>query len=553
MKNKLAVILIFVAGLIGINALVQYVPLRLDLTEDKRYSLSDATKHLLTNLDDEVYVKVYLTGDNLPAGFKRLEGAIRQTLDEFQVEAGKKIQYRFVDLNTEIKDEKLRNNTFIELANKGITPTTVFDKKDGHKVQTLIAPGATITYKGKEIAVLLLRGNRMASAQETLNQAYEGVEYQLATAIKSLTQTERKKIGFFLNYSSLAAIKQIDLIKSLKRFYDLYPVDIAQSPTLDGLDAIFVLKPDKPFSDSDIYKIDQFIVKGGKALFFVDALKVDSLAREGSLANPIQTNLDDLFFKFGVRMNQNLIKDAQMCAAIPMEVGNMGNNTNVQLVPWQYYPLLNSFGKSVIVRNLDAVYARYAGSLDTVAAKGISKTPLLMTSPYTQVLKAPALISYNAASKDFDPKIYNQGIKTVGMLLEGNFSSLFNNRILPSDPRAATFVDTGKPSKIIICTDGDIPTNDFDRRQNTPLPLGFDSYSGNTFANKDFVMNAVDYLLDENGVITARSKEVKLRPLDRVTVAEERSYWQVVNLALPVILLLLWGGLRQWLRKTRYS
>jgi gliding-associated putative ABC transporter substrate-binding component GldG len=242
-----------------------------------------------------------------------------------------------------------------------------------------------------------------------------------------------------------------------------------------------------------------------------------------------------------------------MCAAIPLDVGNFGNKANIQLVPWQYYPLINTFGKSPIVKNLDAIYTKYVGSLDTVKANGISKIPLLMTSRYTQILKAPAVMSYNFANKKLDANDYKAGVQIVGVLLEGKFESLFTNRILPSDSRSVTFKSEGKSSKIIVCSDGDIPVNDFDKTQNTPLPLGFDKYSGNTFANKDFVLNAIDYLLDDNGVITARNKEVVLRPLDKVALQDEREYWQMINLVVPIVVLILAGLLKGYWRKRQYA
>ncbi len=553
MKNKILQILLVIAAVIGLNVLANYFFFRIDLTEEKRFTINDATKNLLKNLDDEVYVKVYLTGKGIPAGFKRLENAVHETLDEFQIYGGTKIKYAFIDLNSEYKDEKTRNEKIVQLAQKGIPPTNAMATEDGKKTQSLIIPGAVITYKDKEIATLLLKGNKMSSPQEILNQSYEGVEYQLASAIKNVTATQKKKIGIFVNYSKLPAVNQLDLIGALKKNYELYPVDLRESPTLDGLDAVLVMKPDQVFSDDDKYKIDQFIINGGKALFFMDAVKVDSVAREGSLAQVQSVGLEDLLFKYGVRLNPNLIKDAQMCAAIPLDVGNFGNKANIQLVPWQYYPLINTFGNSPIVKNLDAVYTKYVGSLDTVRANGITKIPLLMTSKYTQILKAPAVMSYNFANKKLDANEYKAGVQTVGILLEGKFESLFNNRILPSDPRSATFKATGKPSKIIVCSDGDIPVNDFDKKQNTPLPLGFDKYSGNTFANKDFVLNAIDYLLDDDGVITARNKEVVLRPLDKVALQDEREYWQVVNLIIPIVILILAGLLKGYWRKRQYA
>ena len=553
MKNKILQIFFVIATVVGLNILANHFFFRLDLTEEKRFTINNATKNLLKNLDDEVYVKVYLTGKGIPAGFKRLENAVRETLDEFQIYGGTKIKYAFIDLNSEYKDEKTRNEKIVQLAQKGIPPTNAMANEDGKKTQSLIIPGAVITYKDKEIATLLLKGNKLSSPQEILNQSYEGVEYQLASAIKNVTATQKKKIGFFVNYSKLPAVNQLDLIGALKKNYELYPVDLRQSPTLDGLDAVLVMKPDQVFNDDDKYKIDQFIINGGKALFFIDAVKVDSVAREGSLAQVQSVGLEDLLFKYGVRLNSNLVKDAQMCATIPLDVGNFGNKANIQLVPWQYYPLINTFGKSPIVKNLDAIYTKYVGSLDTVKANGISKIPLLMTSRYTQILKAPAVMSYNFANKKLDANEYKAGVQMVGVLLEGKFESLFKNRILPSDSRSATFESEGKSSKIIVCSDGDIPVNDFDKTQNTPLPLGFDKYSGNTFANKDFVLNAIDYLLDDNGVITARSKEIILRPLDKVALQDEREYWQMINLVVPIVVLILAGLLKGYWRKRRYA
>ncbi len=553
MQRKLIQFLLVFTTIIALNVAANRFFFRIDLTEEKRFTISDATKNLLGNLEDDIHIKVYLTGKGIPAGFKRLENAVQETLDEFKVYGGSRIHYDFINLNTEIKDEKARNEKIVELAQMGITPTNVVNNEDGKKTQSLILPGAIISYKDRQIGSLLLKGNKMASPQEILNQSYEGVEYQLASAIKQLTTEEKKKIGFFLNYSHLPAVNQLDLIAALKKNYELYPVDLRNSPTLDGLDAVIVMKPDIGFNEDDKYKIDQFIMHGGKALFFMDAVRVDSAAREGSMTQPLSVNLEDLLFKYGVRMNFNLIKDAQMCAAIPMEVGNFGDRSNIQLVPWQYYPLINTFGKSPIVRNLDAVYTKYVGSIDTVKAIGIQKTPLMMTSRYTQLLNAPAVLSYNSASKEVDINQYKAGEQMISVLLEGNFSSLYQNRILPSDPRSASFKATGVPTKIIVCSDGDIPTNDFDPKHNTPLPLGFDKFSGNTFANKDFVLNAIDYLLDENGVISARNKEIKLRPLDKYALQNEREYWQAINLVVPLVLLAAFGGILHWRRRKTYA
>jgi len=254
-----------------------------------------------------------------------------------------------------------------------------------------------------------------------------------------------------------------------------------------------------------------------------------------------------------------MVKDLY-CAPIPLNVGNLGDKPNIQLVPWRFYPLLNNFGRSgnPIVRNLDAVLSRFTSTLDTVRATGgngqsIRKTPLLLTSRYTQTLKAPALISYNEARQQPNPKTYNGGVKLVGCLLEGQFGSLYANRILPDDPRASGFRPVGKPSRVLVCSDGDLVINDVDYKRKTPYPLGFDRYTRNTYGNKDFALNAIDYLVDPNGVIAARNRTVALRPLDRIRVDADRTGWQLLNVLGPLAMIGLVGMVWQVLRRRRYS
>ncbi|MBP6385853.1 MAG: gliding motility-associated ABC transporter substrate-binding protein GldG [Pseudarcicella sp.] len=553
MKSNIVRFLLLLTIVLGVNVLSEMFFFRLDLTEEKRYSVSEATKKLLSNLEKPVNVKVYLTGDNLPAKFKKLEKEVFDMLTEFKIYGGKNINFRFIDLTKEIKSDKEREEKYLSLYQKGIPPTNIHNKDKGNLVQTMVVPGAVLSVENKEIGVLLLKGNKFSTAEDQLVQSANNVEFNLASAIKQLTLKERKKIGFFVNQSTLAAAKQYDLLSALRKSYDLYPVDLKLSSTLQGLDAIFVLKPDVVFTDNDKYKIDQFVVNGGKALFFLDGTQVDSVAREGSMIQPLNVELSDLFFKYGLRLNQNLIKDAQMCAQIPMNVGTFGSNANIQLVPWNYSPIVNNFGKSTIVKNIDAILLKYTSSIDTVRADGITKTPLLMTSPYTQTLNAPALLAYNVASKEAMTSKYNGGVKTIAYLLEGKFESLFKNRILPNDTNFKSFKTKGTASKVIVCADGDLPVNEVDYKQKMPYPMGFDKYASKVFANKDFVMNAVDYLLDNNGVISSKNKELKYRPLDKEIVQNEQNYWYVFNLVLPIILLISIGMIFTFFRARQYT
>ncbi|GAA4410292.1 gliding motility-associated ABC transporter substrate-binding protein GldG [Nibrella viscosa] len=552
MKSEISRFAIVIVALLAVNVLSSFLFFRIDLTEEKRYTLSGATRNLLSDLDDNVHVNVYLTGD-LPPGFRRLENAVRETLAEFQAQAGRHLTYRFID-PTAIVSEKEKAQLIEKLAERGVTPTNLFANEGGKRTEKLIFPGAIVSYQGKESAVQLLKGNKAASPEEQLNQSYEGVEFQLGSAIRRLTQTEgnRRKIGLISGNTSVPPSRFSDLLASIQENYDLYFVDLSKPGPIQGIDAILVPKPEQPFSEDDKFKIDQFVVNGGRALFFVEGQRVDSVGAEGTFAQPLSLNLDDLFFRWGVRVNQDIIKDLS-CAAIPLNVGNMGDKPNIQLVPWRFYPILNNFGASPIVRNLDALYSRFVSTLDTVRAAGIRKTPLLMTSPYTKILKVPAVVAYNEARQQPDPATYDGGVRLVGCLLEGRFRSIYAGRILPGDPRAATFKAEGEPSRVIVCSDGDLIVNDVNYRQNVPYPLGYDRFTRNTFANKDFALNAIDYLVDPEGVIAARARQVTIRPLDRIRLNNERLQWQLLNLLGPVALVGLVGLVWQTVRRRRYS
>ena len=556
--------LLVIVALLAVNVLSAFVFFRLDLTQEKRYTLSPATQTLLANLPDAIHVDVYLTGD-LPPAFKRLENAVRENLSEFQAQrglaqAGATVTYRFIDPDA-ITNVEEKNKLIDKLQQRGLLPTNLFASEGGKRTEKLIFPGALVSYKGQETAVLFLKGNKTASKEEQLNQSYEGVEFQLASAIRKLTQTaeNRRRIGLLYGHTQVPPSRFADLLASVQESYELYFIDMAKPGPITGLDAILVPKPDRPFSEDELFKLDQFVVNGGRALFFVDGQRVDSVNNEGTYAQPLSLNLDDLFFRWGVRVNRDVVKD-YYCAPIPLNVGNLGDKPNIQLVPWRFYPLLNNFGTSgnPIVRNLDAVLGRFISTLDTVRSSGadgqpIRKTPLLLTSPYTKVLKAPALISYNEARQQPDPQTYTGGVHLIACLLEGKFQSLFANRILPGDPRAVGFKSAGVASRVLVCSDGDLIVNDVDYKRNAPYPLGFDRFTRNTFANKDFALNAIDYLVDPNGVIAARTRTVTLRPLDKIRVDANRTGWQVLNLLGPLALVGIIGLVWQAVRRRRYG
>ena len=532
-----------------------YIRLRFDLSEEKKFTIAASSIELLRQQDAPIRIKVFLGGNKLPAGFKRMEKALDELLLDLKSNSSQGIEIEKIDVYKEYPDESTRQKIIFELDSLGIPPTNVVNNEDGKQVQQLVFPGVLIEKGDAQIGVLLLKGNKLSSPQEMLNQSVEGMEYEIMQGIAAISETERKKIGFFLDYSHVPAIKQIDLISSLKKRYDLYPVDLAASPTLDGLDAICVIQPDRKFSEADQYKIDQFLVKGGKAIFLLDGIRVDTVANQGLVVTPIDLGLQNLLFRYGIRLNSDLVKDAQLSGTIPLAVGNFGNKPSIELMPWPAFPLLQGNPSSVITRNLDAVYGHFVSSLDSVkGASYLQKTALLKTSPYTQVQQAPATLPFSASGKEFDPKNYVSGSRVIAYLVEGKFVSAFRNRILPTDSLSKSFVGaSGIAGGIVIVGDGDVALNGVDLETKRPWGLGFDPFSKHTYANKDFLLNSFHYLLDDGQAMMARNKTVSLRPLDKVKVKSERVYWQWVNLLIPLGFGIIVSTLVIWYRKRKFN
>lgn len=539
--------------LVILNQLAVHFPKRWDLTEEKRYTMQDATKELLKNLDETVYVDVYLEGD-LPSGFVRLKKSIQETLEEFRIQAGNKLQYKFID-PYQAATPSARQEFYNSLVQSGIQATNVIDTKDGKRTEKRIFPGAIVSKGDKESGVLLLKGNKGAGAEQQLNQSIEGLEYELAAAIRGLNTTDRQRIALIKGHGELDNEEIADLTNSMLERYEVRNVNLSQRQDLIGYHAVLVAKPLLQFSEADKYKLDQFIMNGGKALFFVDALQIDmdSITGAGTYSFPYQTNLDDLLFKYGIRINKDLIVD-RLSQKYPIVAGTVGNQPNIQWMPWPFYPLINYTGNHPIVRNLDAIGGKFVSSMDTVKAQGITKTPLLFSSRYSKKVDYPVKVSLNDLRKDFDPESFNQGPIALAYLLEGSFTSLYKNRLLPQGVAGAGFKAQGEPSKIIVVADGDLVRNDINPKNQQPLPMGFDLASGlDAFANRDFIMNALSYLLNENGIISARTKEIRIRPLDTVKIGEEKLKWQLINLLLPLVLLLIYALIRQFWRKRKFA
>lgn len=545
---KLIIGFIFI---IWVNILSSAFFERFDLTEEKRYTIKSATKDMLAGLEDRVYVEVYLEGE-LNASFERFQRSIRETLEEFRIYSNNKVQFTFIDPAAALT-ENARGEFMQDIMSKGIQPTRVIDEKDGSSETKLIFPGAMVSYGGAEQGVMLLAGNQAATAEEKINQSIEGVEYAIASAIYDLTSIERKSIGIVRGHDELTDIQIAGLTTELKSSYKLQEINLSNKVV--AMDALIIAQPKVAFTEQEKYNLDQYVMSGGKVLLFMDKLQanMDSASSEANYSFPYTLNLDDQLFKYGVRVNNDLIQD-NSAARYPINVGTSEDQSEIKLIKWWFYPIINRFGDHVITRNLDAVVSKFASTMDTIKSVGVKKTPLLFTSDYSRSMTAPVNVSIQDLKKNLTPEMLNQANLPIAYLLEGTFSSLYKNRFKPENIEEADFnEESSDKAKLLVVSDGDLIRNDINPQTGNPQPLGFDPFAQTTYANQDFILNALNYMLDENGLITARSKEIKIRPLDKVKISEERAYWQVINLVLPILALLVYGGIRLFLRKRKYT
>jgi ABC-2 type transport system permease protein len=525
---------------------------RFDLTEEKRFSLKDQTKTLLSELDDQVYIEVYLEGE-LNASFRRLRNSIRELLDEFRVYSGNKVKVNFMDPATALS-QQARNEFIEELTLKGVTPTRVVERKDGQTSEKLIFPGAVVSYGGLETGVMLLKDIQARTAEERINQSIEGLEYALANAIFKLANIDRKRIGFVQGHGELDSLAAASFNNALLEVYDVFKVNLGRKTALTDYDALIIAKPTRAFSETDKYKLDQYVMQGGSVMFLLDKLEatMDSASREDYFAFPYELRLDDLLFKYGVRINNDLVQD-RTAGLYPVVTSQQGGKPQVQLMDWPFFPLVNRYADHPVTRNLDAVILKFASSIDTVKAEGIAKTPMAFTSPYSRKVAAPVPASINEIRRNVKPESFSSGPIPVAYLLEGKFTSLYKNRFLPDGVDQESFKADGDPAKIIVFADGDLARNDVNPRTGNPQQLGLDPFTNYTFANEELLMNAIAYLTDENGLIMARTKAVKIRPLNKEKLRTEKTKWQVVNLVAPLVLLLLYGALSVYFRKRKFA
>lgn len=560
----LGVVIILLVNIIG-----SFLFTRLDLTSEKRYTLSPATKELIKNVDDIVYFRIYLEGE-FPAGFKRLRNSTREMLDEFRA-YNKNIQYEFIDPSASPNQQE-RNDTYQLLMEKGLQPTDLQVNTKQGREQQIIFPGALVSYRSNELPLDLLQSQMGTPPEEVLNNSIQSLEFKLAGAIRSLTLTRKPHIAFIQGHGELGGKKIFDIAQALSTQYalDFIRIDgqLASLTRRDSVsddrtrivnkyEAIIIARPDSAFDERDKFIIDQYIMRGGKVLWLIDPVmaSMDSLQNaESTLGLASELNLDDMLFNYGVRLNADLVMDLN-ALPIPLRTGQIGNQPQIDFFPWYYFPVITPIEKHPVVNNLNAIKTEFVSSMDTIRVSGVKKTILLKTSAYSRKVNTPALITLAILQNEPDERLYQGPPANVAILLEGKFRSLFSNRIPPEiqSDKDIGFLEESVPGKMIVVSDGDIIRNQLHYSQGFPLPLGFDQYTGETFGNKDFILNAMDYLTDESGLITIRSRELKLRMLDSTRVNNQKLFWQLINILVPVMVILAFGLIRYFMRKRRYT
>ncbi len=382
----------------------------------------------------------------------------------------------------------------------------------------------------------------------------EGIEFELANAIHKLSNVNRKRVGLLTGHGELDSLEFASFNNALLDQYDVFKVSLSRKGSLIGYDLLIIAKPTKSFSNQDKYKLDQYLMRGGKILFLLDRLDADMnrASEEDYFAFPYDLNLDDQLFKYGVRINPDLIQDA-VSGKYPVVVGGESNRPQIMQMDWPFFPLINQYAIHPMTRNLDASLLKFVSSIDTVKATGVRKTPLLFSSQYSRKVTAPVKVGVNDLRKQMQEGSFDAGKIPISYLLEGEFTSLYKNRFAPEGVDTAGFRTQSIPTKIIVVADGDLARNDVNPRDGNPQQLGLDPFTQYTFANQDLLLNMVAYLVEEDGLIKARNKEIKVRPLDREKIRNERSFWQVINLVLPMVALVIFGIVRAYWRKVKYT
>lgn len=560
MKSKMRTYInigLVLLALILVNVGGQYYFHRFDFTADKRFTLSDKTKTLLKRTEKPIIITVFLNG-TLPAAFKRLQSSVKDLLTDYRAYAKADLKVVFIDplagFNTAEQDTVINN-----LYQQGIEATNLSVKTESGLTQKLVFPMAMIETDGKQMPVKLFQNlDAGGSYEDNINRSIENLEYIFTSGIKKVISGSNPRIGFSESNGEPSDFELYDAMHTLANSYEVGRVNLntIDKAGLDRLKMLIIAKPQTAFTETEKYKINYFIMNGGRVLWSIDQVsaELDSLRGKGSqMVFNKNLNLDDMLFMYGARINYNIIADKNS-AEIPVTTGNVGGQPQIQLLPWVYYPILLPDTSASLVKNLDGIKAEFPSTVDTIGAKGVKKTYILTTSAFNRTLNVPKLFSLQMVAEQPDSRAFKNPIQSAGVLLEGNFPSVFAGRPLPKDINSSlNTAAISKPTKMVVIGDGDLFKNQVVAKDNSPLPLGFDRYTQRTYGNKALLLNIVDYFTDDDNLIALRNKEVKIRLLDKAKIKIEKAKWQVINIIAPLLLLIFFAIFQHYYRKYKYA
>jgi len=556
-RQSINELILVLAIIIVANLLFSNVFFRFDLTKEKRFSLSEASKNLATKIDEQLFIKVYLEGD-FPSGFKNLSRSVKEMLDEFRVYSHNNIQYQFIDPFTGANSKQI-NDIIVELNSKGLRPTNVQIKKEDEFAQKIIVPGGIAFYKGREFPMNFLKEQFGQAPEEVINSSIELLEYEIANMLRKASVEHVSKIAIIEDHGELGRWDMAEAQSMLEEIYkvDRLPLSLQIPEKLNEYAGIIIAKPTQEFSEFDKFKIDQYIMNGGKVLWLLETQRaeMDSLMRDNLfVSDTYPLNLEDMLFRYGVRVNQNCVQDLQS-GGIPVLSGMREGVPQQKILPWPFYPLAAGEINHPIVKGVEHVWFQFASSLDTIPNPDIKKTVLLRSSPASRVVTAPVRVDLNLARLDLDQDMFRKshGNFILAVLLEGKFKSVFQHRFDAKADTSIKFIDQTEKGKMIVISDGDVIRNQVKKSSGEVYPLGYDRYTRQQYGNKKFILNCIDYLCDDSGIIDIRNKEITLRLLDKGKVKKGRSMWTAINFLGPLLGMLIFALINFWIRKRKYA
>jgi len=557
--------------IVAVSVISTFVFTRFDLTSEKRYTLSKSTKEMLKKMDDVVYIKVYLAGKGLPPDYAELATKTREFLDEMRAYS-KNIEYEFID-PTKGREPHEMNAIYGELYKKGLNPEAIQSMEADGVNTRYVVPGAILSYRQKEVPIQLLDDDDrlLQNREEIIKYSIEKLEYNIGNTIRRATNQQPAKVAFLKGHGELKNIETLRAMFAIGNFYfvdtvvfnsrsSIFNIEITDSNSVDSkikdnkYDLLIIAKPTEPFGNHEKYLLDQFVMRGGRLLWFIDPVnaEMDSLSYYPEIACfARELNLEDIFFQYGIRMNTNLLQDLN-AVQIPVPAGKVGGQMQYKYIPWYYFPIITPFIDHPIVKNLNVLRTEFVSSVDTIGVKNnLKKTVLLTTSANTKIVNTPTIVSLQTLKRRANMREFNKRYLPVAVLVEGEFSSLFSD-LEGEDVAKLGVIHKSEPTKMIFVSDGDMIKNQL-RQDNFAYPLGFDRFTGMAFGNKNFLLNAVNYLCDDQDILQVRSKDFKMRLLDKNKILKEKNLWQTLNLILPILVITVLGGIFVSIRRIKYA